>query len=167
MKMEENHTASDKVTENQANLSRRDVLMQGLTVGAGMVVLGGALSGWQQNQVAEPKEMVTHGQVNIGLPSKYPAGTVSKEYLARNGFAVANESGTIIALRLRCTHLGCAVAWQQDRDLFVCPCHASTFDILGRVVHGPARKPLPAVVAQKNADGTLTVDLDKLFAIPV
>ena len=45
-----------------------------------------------------------------------------------------------IALLGVCTHLGCAVAWQQSE--FVCPCHGGKYDAQGSVTGGPPPQPL-------------------------
>ena len=42
-----------------------------------------------------------------------------------------------------CTHLGCLVIYDQERQVFICPCHAGTFDLEGKVISGPPPKPLP------------------------
>ena len=41
-----------------------------------------------------------------------------------------------------CPHLGCRYQWHPDRKLFICPCHHSIFNIDGKVVSGPAPRPL-------------------------
>ncbi|MEA5114464.1 MAG: ubiquinol-cytochrome c reductase iron-sulfur subunit [Geobacteraceae bacterium] len=41
-----------------------------------------------------------------------------------------------------CPHLGCAFDWQPERGLFVCPCHGSVYTLDGKVVAGPAPRPL-------------------------
>jgi Rieske Fe-S protein len=41
-----------------------------------------------------------------------------------------------------CTHLGCAVAYSEPLEQFVCPCHASHFGADGAVLSGPAPKAL-------------------------
>ncbi|BAY61528.1 Rieske [2Fe-2S] domain-containing protein [Calothrix brevissima NIES-22] len=51
-----------------------------------------------------------------------------------------------------CTHLGCTVEWHPERNHFICPCHGSQYDSVGRVVQGPAKHPLPliTVVVKQN-----------------
>lgn len=47
-----------------------------------------------------------------------------------------------VAFAPECTHLGCAVNWDGQQGRFLCPCHDSAFDREGRVLYGPARRPL-------------------------
>lgn len=56
------------------------------------------------------------------------------------------------AIKPICTHLGCTVKWNPQKNRFICPCHGSQYDHLGRVIHGPARRPLPliTVVVKEN-----------------
>ena len=51
-------------------------------------------------------------------------------------------SNDVVAFAPQCTHLGCAYHWEEDKHEFVCPCHNSIFSIDGRVVDGPATRPL-------------------------
>ncbi len=65
------------------------------------------------------------------------------------------ENGGMLAISIKCTHLGCIV--QPDNDGFLCPCHASAFDKHGEVVSPPATRALdifPIVVS----DGKILVD---------
>ncbi len=41
------------------------------------------------------------------------------------------------ALSTSCTHLGCSVYWEADKNRFYCPCHQGVFDADGNVVSGP------------------------------
>ena len=67
-----------------------------------------------------------------------------------NGERVAayrDESGELVAVSPRCTHLGCQVNWNRAERSGDCPCHGSRFSPDGEVLHGPAvhrleRKPL-------------------------
>ncbi len=56
---------------------------------------------------------------------------------------VVRKSGDgLLAFAPQCTHLGCAYHWDETRNEFVCPCHNSIFALDGRVLSGPAPRPL-------------------------
>ncbi|MCW5313599.1 Rieske 2Fe-2S domain-containing protein [Nostoc sp. KVJ3] len=56
------------------------------------------------------------------------------------------------AINPTCTHLGCTVEWDLEKNHFICPCHGSQYDSQGRVIHGPAKRSLPliTVVVKQN-----------------
>ncbi|MCW7944797.1 [Fe-S]-binding protein [Streptomyces hygroscopicus] len=53
-----------------------------------------------------------------------------------------DEAGRVRALSARCTHLGCLVAFNRAEQAWECPCHGSRFGLDGRVLEGPATRPL-------------------------
>jgi nitrite reductase/ring-hydroxylating ferredoxin subunit len=55
---------------------------------------------------------------------------------------VQYREGEVRAFSGICTHLGCQVKWQADKDRFFCPCHLGVFDPDGQVVSGPPPRPL-------------------------
>ncbi len=57
-------------------------------------------------------------------------------------WVVKNANGELSAFSPWCTHLGCAYHWEDDKQEFVCPCHTSFFSIDGKVLSGPAPRPL-------------------------
>ena len=57
-------------------------------------------------------------------------------------WAVKLDNGEVIAFAPQCTHLGCAYHWEDSKKEFLCPCHTSVFSIDGKVVSGPAPRPL-------------------------
>jgi menaquinol-cytochrome c reductase iron-sulfur subunit len=69
-----------------------------------------------------------------------------------DGWRVIPEKGTawvvkfpdnnVVAYGPNCTHLGCAYHWEAGQKDFFCPCHNSVFSIDGKVVSGPAPRPL-------------------------
>ncbi|BAY33810.1 Rieske [2Fe-2S] domain-containing protein [Nostoc carneum NIES-2107] len=56
------------------------------------------------------------------------------------------------AINPTCTHMGCTVEWNQEKNHFICPCHGSQYDALGKVVKGPAGRSLPliTVIVKQN-----------------
>jgi len=75
-----------------------------------------------------------------------------------DGWRVLNEKSTawvlrkddqkVIAYAPQCTHLGCAYHWDEKENNFLCPCHTSTFSIDGKVLSGPAPRPLDRFVTK-------------------
>jgi Rieske Fe-S protein len=52
-----------------------------------------------------------------------------------------------------CTHLSCAVLYQQDGQRFHCPCHEGLFDAYtGAVIAGPPTRPLPIIEIEVRGD---------------
>jgi Rieske Fe-S protein len=48
----------------------------------------------------------------------------------------------VVAFDPSCTHLGCRVEYQGEKNRYFCPCHGGVFDGDGNVVSGPPPKPL-------------------------
>ena len=57
------------------------------------------------------------------------------------------------AVSRTCTHLGCRVNYQQDKEYIECPCHQSRFTPDGTRIAGPAEKNLPAYEVTLKQDG--------------
>ncbi|MGI5376888.1 FAD-dependent oxidoreductase [Streptomyces sp. CA-251387] len=53
-----------------------------------------------------------------------------------------DEKGQLQAVSARCTHLGCIVAFNRAEQAWECPCHGSRFAPDGRILQGPAVRPL-------------------------
>lgn len=62
--------------------------------------------------------------------------------LAGRPVIIVNTGEGFSALSAVCTHLGCVVKWKKGRRQFFCPCHGGRFDVEGRVLGGPAPRPL-------------------------
>ncbi len=57
-----------------------------------------------------------------------------------------------------CTHVGCPISlWEQQTHHLLCPCHQSTFDLAdnGKVIFGPAHRPLPQLPLAIDSEGYL------------
>jgi len=67
--------------------------------------------------------------------------------------AIIREKGEVYALDLVCTHLGCTVAVTPAG--LVCPCHGSRFDRRGKVLEGPAGRPLRRYAVEVGSEGII------------
>jgi cytochrome b6-f complex iron-sulfur subunit len=79
-----------------------------------------------------PQGLVEAGAVDTFQPGTVTAFPRGRFYLARLA------DGGFLALSRRCPHLGCTLPWVAAQNQFVCPCHASAFDIQGAVIRSPA-----------------------------
>ncbi|MDQ4012041.1 MAG: FAD-dependent oxidoreductase [Actinomycetota bacterium] len=79
----------------------------------------------------------------VSSSADVPAGEarVVRDGLAKVG-AYRKPDGTLHAVSLRCTHLGCLLRFNGAERSWDCPCHGSRFDIDGSVLEGPAVRPL-------------------------
>jgi Rieske Fe-S protein len=60
----------------------------------------------------------------------------------RKVLLMRETDGGLSAIRTVCTHLGCAVFYRPDKNIFECPCHQGVFDAQGNPVSGPPETPL-------------------------
>src|SRR2546430_12404567 len=95
------------------------------------------------------------------------SATNDRPILFREGrFFLLHAPGGIIAAYRKCTHLGCAVPWNDAEDRFHCPCHGSQYEKRTAVVlRIPAPKPLQLFHIAENAEGQLIVDTNTLRSI--
>jgi nitrite reductase/ring-hydroxylating ferredoxin subunit len=108
--------------------------------------------------------------VAVGTASEILAAfaeTNDRPILFREGrFFLLHAPGGIIAAYRKCTHLGCAVPFSVENDMFVCPCHGSRYDKRTAVVlRSPAPKPLQLFHITQSQDGVLVVDTNPLNVI--
>ena len=57
-------------------------------------------------------------------------------------WVVKQANGGITAFSPLCPHLGCGYRWNAPAKQFQCPCHGSVYDMTGKVLAGPAPRPL-------------------------
>ncbi len=68
---------------------------------------------------------------------------------------VVKDAAGVTAVSPTCTHQGCVVTWKGDQKAFVCPCHDAKFAADGKVVAGPATRPLKTFTAKIEGDSVL------------
>jgi cytochrome b6-f complex iron-sulfur subunit len=89
-----------------------------------------------REKAGDSEGILETGSVDKFAPNSATAFVRGKFYLARL------EDGGFLALSRKCTHLGCTIPWSSKDMKFICPCHASVYDIRGEVVSAPAPRPL-------------------------
>ncbi|WP_447974227.1 QcrA and Rieske domain-containing protein [Nitrospira sp. Kam-Ns4a] len=66
-----------------------------------------------------------------------------------------------VAYSGKCPHLGCGYKWRKvpklGREIFLCPCHLSIYDASGKVLDGPAPRPLDPVPIRITAGGDIEI----------
>lgn len=90
---------------------------------------------------------------------------IAFQRIRKNGWKLITEKSTawvvklsdseVVAYSPGCTHLGCAYHWEANKNEFVCPCHTTSFSIEGKVLGGPAPRPLDQYAVKKQGDRLL------------
>jgi menaquinol-cytochrome c reductase iron-sulfur subunit len=106
--------------------------------------------GEEDNGLAEVAEM---NQLTIGKPQEviYIRKRVDgwrKVSEKASTWVVRTDDHSVVAFDPACTHLGCAYHWDVPAKHFICPCHASAFSIDGKVLAGPAPRPLDRYITK-------------------
>jgi menaquinol-cytochrome c reductase iron-sulfur subunit len=89
----------------------------------------------------------------LGRPVDLPFAELSQDAFleretVRRVWVVKRSETRVSVFSPICPHLGCRLDWDQAALRFVCPCHASAYDIDGRVLGGPAPRPLDVLPAE-------------------
>jgi len=124
------------------------------------VALGGiiaAILGWPAAAYLflKPKSSQNDDWSEVSDLNRLPVGKPQEVVYTRkrvDGWRVIKEKTTAwvvktgqnqaVAFSPQCTHLGCAYHWEEKDRTFLCPCHGSAFAIDGKVLVGPASRPL-------------------------
>jgi Rieske Fe-S protein len=65
-----------------------------------------------------------------------------------------------VAYSGKCPHLGCGYKWRSHKTLgqvFLCPCHLSIYNAGGKVLDGPAPRPLDVLPTRVAANGAIEI----------
>ena len=57
-------------------------------------------------------------------------------------FLYKGSDGKVVCYNARCPHLGCTVAFKSAEEGYLCPCHASSFDLAGKPANDIPPRPL-------------------------
>jgi menaquinol-cytochrome c reductase iron-sulfur subunit len=68
-----------------------------------------------------------------------------KNIKAQEVWVIKKSDSNVTVFSPICPHLGCRYQWNNNRKLFICPCHHSVFNVDGDVVSGPSPRPLDSL----------------------
>ncbi len=122
-----------------------------------LAAAGAAATLYPVYEYLAPRKAATSGEkVTVPEGSVLPGEAKFFDFHGETAVIVRKKSGELVALSAVCTHLGCIVQWQQDRQDFLCPCHGGRYTSDGLVVAGPPPRPLPKLPFAVAA-GVITV----------
>lgn len=125
-------------SENRSILARRNFL--GIALFSSLAVLFGQTLVALLNFLRPQSSGGFGGLVYAGKVEEFPVNSVN-HILSGRCYITRLEDG-MLAIWQKCTHLGCAVPYDENQGQFHCPCHGSSFNDVGEVTGGPAPRPL-------------------------
>ena len=92
----------------------------------------------------------------VGEPKSFAENSVTK--LKSRRVFIVRDGNSFKAFSVVCTHLGCAVDFSKEKNIFECPCHGSKYYRNGVNFAGPAPRPLDHYEMVLDHSGRLVVD---------
>ena len=136
-------------------------------VGAALAIpfLGAVLGASSRAKKGLASRVVTVDSLPIGRPVDIAYQEMGSDaYIRRMGvhhlWAVKRSASDVAVFSPVCPHLGCHYDWDASDSLFKCPCHASVFNVDGRVVSGPSPRPLDTLPSEIR-QGVLYVEWEQ------
>lgn len=140
-------------------ISRQSFLRAALG-GAGICyagIVGYPVYRYLESPVEKAEGMAAVKEVTLD-PSKVPVGTAAMfKFGSRPAMLIHHTDGTWVALIAVCSHLGCTVQYEGDKDRIFCACHGGVYNAhTGGNVSGPPPHPLERLDV-KVADAGIVV----------
>ncbi len=83
-----------------------------------------------------------------------------QQEVTRSVWVIKHSPAELTVFSPICTHLGCHFKWNPQSRHFECPCHGSVWTIDGKVIGGPAPRPLDTL-PYKIENGRLYVEWER------
>jgi cytochrome b6-f complex iron-sulfur subunit len=136
------------------SVSRRGFIKYGLLGFSGLATAAGVLTPiiaylWPPEKGAGA---AGGGPVAVASTADLPPGTGQVYSVNNKPVLVINTPDGYAALSAVCTHLGCIVFWNEQRQVIACPCHEAYFNTNGSVISGPPPAPLAPYRIQVDGD---------------
>ncbi len=129
------------MAEEEKKLKRREFFFKGGVFAA----LGAAVLMFFRNLILyifPERKPKTYHKYLVAHEKEFTDDRPKQINLGKTPVFVVPYKGGYKVLSGICTHLGCIVKWELDKERFFCPCHKGVFDKEGNVVSGPPPRPL-------------------------
>jgi len=147
-----------ELAEAEEAPTRRGFLVAAVAAG---FCYAGALAYPVYRYLASPAEMAASEaavtEVTLKDAQKLEAGTALMfKFGSSPAMLIHNSDDSWVALSAVCTHLGCTVKFESDKNRIHCACHGGTYDPrTGKNISGPPPKPLRAYKVKLAPDSVV------------
>ena len=137
------------------------VLTSLVVLAAGIPIIGELIGGIYREKKSQWVKVTDISSFPIGQPVNptFPMEEVQayiRQTDLRKVWVVKHSETEVTVFSPICVHLGCHYNWNPQTQHFECPCHGSVYALDGKVIGGPAPRPLDTLPA-KIEGGTLFV----------
>jgi cytochrome b6-f complex iron-sulfur subunit len=154
---------------NEPSMSRQRFLR----IAAGSVgvcyaaALGYPVYRYLSSPIEKASAMALITEVKLQDAAKLRPGTALMfRFGTRPSMLIHHADGTWNALEAVCSHLGCTVQYEPDKDRIFCACHGGTYNShTGANIAGPPPKPLTSLVPTINGDDVVITRESKKAAV--
>ena len=144
--MNKKHISDNKPAEESLDISRKYFIQVALG-GVGFcyaAALGYPVYRYLASPVERAESAAAVKEVTLNDAQKIQPGSVLMfKFVSRPAMLIHHKDDSWVALDAVCTHLGCTVQYEADKDRIFCACHGGVYDPkTGGNVSGPPPKPL-------------------------
>lgn len=97
--------------------------------------------GLQWSKVGDISSLSIDEPASMEFPFKTEDAYI-RETVTNSVWVIKHWPSDVTVFSPICVHLGCHYDWHPETKEFVCPCHGSLYSITGKVLGGPAPRPL-------------------------
>ena len=150
--MSEQNLSPNIVADNDQTSRRTFLGLAGLAGLAYTVAMAYPIYRYLATPVESSASAAAVKQVSLKDAGKLPKGSVLMfKFGSSPAMLIHHKDDSWIALTAVCTHLGCTVQYQPERDRIHCACHGGEYDPhTGTNISGPPPKPLKRYVVVVN-----------------
>jgi menaquinol-cytochrome c reductase iron-sulfur subunit len=161
-----------ETTNASSGISRRRFLkiVSGIFTFIGSLILAIPLAGFiigpisrisktHFSRVANLKNVPQGTPTNVRYPDVEQDAYI-EERMTRDVWVIKHSADDVTVFSPICPHLGCSYNWNEQKGEFICPCHGSVFAKDGKVLAGPAPRPLDTL-PKKSQGNELLVEWEQ------